>query len=337
MSRIIIGIHGVGNKPPQPLLQHWWQRAICEGLERSGHSLRHFKFDLAYWAHFLYSEPQDMRVKDPESSRYIENPYVSGPVDNQKAAPSQVRKKLLNVAEFIMEKAFMTENHIFNFDRIGDYVIRKNFRDLDLYYSEKNVELHQVGLYARGKIRESLATLLRKHRKKEILLISHSMGTIVAYDVLTQIVPDVKIHTFVTLGSPLGLPTVMKKIYSEQERDFKTEKDLPAPDNIEHSWLNFSDLNDHVALNYRLADEFRPNSHGVGPDDFVVVNDYAYDGRENHHKSFGYLRAPEFTQVICEFLSGEKRGPIEQIRDFVQRFLPRQRVNEMDLGVEDGE
>jgi len=33
MANIIIGIHGLGNKPPKPLLEHWWKLAMIEGLK----------------------------------------------------------------------------------------------------------------------------------------------------------------------------------------------------------------------------------------------------------------------------------------------------------------
>ena len=31
---VIIGIHGLGNKPSPPLLAKWWKEAIREGLSR---------------------------------------------------------------------------------------------------------------------------------------------------------------------------------------------------------------------------------------------------------------------------------------------------------------
>ncbi|MFQ5651969.1 MAG: esterase/lipase family protein [bacterium] len=323
MKRVIIGIHGIGNKPPQPLLRHWWQNAICEGVDKCGLSLKHFKFEMVYWAHYLYSQPQDIREKNPENELHVSNPYVPAKTKHNTARPGWVRKKILDLVEVMMDEAFMTENRIFNFDRIGDYVIRKKFRDLDLYYQQHNFDLDHVGQYTRNLIREALARILKKYRRKEILLISHSMGTIIAYDVLTQLVPELKIHTLVTLGSPLGLPTIMKKIYSEQQRDVKTEKQLPTPENIQHAWFNFSDLNDHIAMNYNLADDFKKNSRGVGPQDIVVVNDYEYNGRRNHHKSFGYLRTPELAKVVYEFLSGEKVGPIDYLKHLVEKWFSK--------------
>ena len=57
-----------------------------------------------------------------------------------------------------------------------------------------------------------LANALKKHRRKKILLIGHSMGSIIAYDVLTQYATMVPVDTFVTIGSPLGIPVIKSKI-----------------------------------------------------------------------------------------------------------------------------
>nr|NIR53121.1 hypothetical protein [candidate division KSB1 bacterium]NIR73245.1 hypothetical protein [candidate division KSB1 bacterium]NIS28359.1 hypothetical protein [candidate division KSB1 bacterium]NIT75003.1 hypothetical protein [candidate division KSB1 bacterium]NIU29092.1 hypothetical protein [candidate division KSB1 bacterium] len=153
----------------------------------------------------------------------------------------------------------------------------------------------------------------------------HSMGSIIAYDVLTDVASDVNIHTFMTLGSPLGSPAVMKKMlaeqYAEQTNDSESEKKLATPENIKKNWLNLSDLNDNVALNYDLADDFEPNSHGVGPKDVIVNNDYEYEGKKNPHKSYGYLRTPEVAEVIHEFLAEERPSLADILRDSWERFI----------------
>ena len=39
--------------------------------------------------------------------------------------------------------------------------------------------------------------------------------------------------------------------------------------------------------------------------DFVVNNDYQIDNKFNPHKSFGYLRTPEFSEVLQKFSKEE--------------------------------
>ena len=53
----------------------------------------------------------------------------------------------------------------------------------------------------------------------------------------------------------------------------------------------------------RLA-SFDTNSAEVGPEDTLITNGYVSPaGEENNHKSYGYLRAPEVTNIIHEFLA----------------------------------
>jgi len=319
-KKIIIGIHGAGNKPAQRLLQLWWRKAICEGLERIGQPRRNFKFELVYWAQFLYSEPQDPEADDPESPLYIKEPYVPAASNSVPQSPSRVRKKFLDWLEIMMDKLLLSENRFFNFDRISDYVLRKRFRDLELYFHKANVELDQAGLYAKKLIRKELAKKLKKYRKRDILLVSHSMGTVISYDVLTQLASDSHIHTFITLGSPLGLPAVIKKIFVEQHKDLKNEKLLVTPENILHSWFNFSDLNDRIALDYKLCNDFIQNSQEIGPKDTIVQNDYENHGKKDHHKSYGYLRTPEVAEVIDGFLTGGRLSSFELLQELLGRF-----------------
>jgi len=34
MDKIIIGIHGIGNKPPEDILRNWWLDSILEGAKK---------------------------------------------------------------------------------------------------------------------------------------------------------------------------------------------------------------------------------------------------------------------------------------------------------------
>ncbi|MFQ5637269.1 MAG: hypothetical protein ACE5IR_04665 [bacterium] len=321
-KKAIIGIHGLGNKPPRNLSEKWWKWAILEGVQKIGHpALSRLPFELVYWAHFLHSEPLNSRIKDPSHPLYLDNPYVPSEAKPAHFRPSRFKKTRLALIEKILDMLFLRDYKFFNFDGIFDYIIRKKFEDLALYYDQTNVDKKDFGLYAKTRIREELAKSLRKHRKKAILLIAHSMGSIIAYDVLTQVVPKIKIHTFITLGSPLGLPAVMKKILAEQQHDFRKLKKVPAPENITSAWLNFSDLDDRVAMNYNLADDFGKNAAGVGPVDVVVKSDYAYNGKKNPHKSYGYLRAPEVAEAIYAFLSEKKPTALEAFKEKVRNFF----------------
>jgi hypothetical protein len=68
-------------------------------------------------------------------------------------------------------------------------------------------------------------------------------------------------------------------------------------------WTNLADRRDPVAVDVHLADEFEPNDWGVSVEDRLVINGYvAPSGKPNHHKIYGYLRAPELSQLVKGFI-----------------------------------
>ena len=45
-----------------------------------------------------------------------------------------------------------------------------------------------------------------------MLVITHSMGSIITYDVLVHSENNIKIDSLVTMGSPLGIPFMFEKL-----------------------------------------------------------------------------------------------------------------------------
>ncbi len=175
--------------------------------------------------------------------------------------------------------------------------------ELEVYYAKQPEVNDPTFKSVKDIIRNRLANVIRKHKGKEILLISHSMGTIIAYDVCNFLVPEIKINTLITMGSPLGLPIIMSKI-AEEHKIFNPEiVKLKTPKNISRSWHNYADIEDTVALNYNLSDDFEASSSGVKVKDSIIENNYVANDEHNPHKSYGYLRTPEFSNMLADFLT----------------------------------
>lgn len=53
----------------------------------------------------------------------------------------------------------------------------------------------------------------------------------------------------------------------------------------------------------RVADNYAPNDRGVQVKDDLVINNYVNQtGKANYHKMYGYLSAPELSEVVRSFL-----------------------------------
>jgi len=157
---------------------------------------------------------------------------------------------------------------------------------------------------------EELAKEVKKQQGKRIMLIAHSMGSIIAYDVLRNLgklnrksKSNYQISQFITIGSPLGLAHVKKKVY--EERSYSKIR-LRTPTIVSERWVNYADRKDFVALDTHLHDDYGPNRKEIIVEDDIILNDYvSLKGDSNHHKSYGYLRTPEISEHIDAFLKGK--------------------------------
>jgi len=94
-------------------------------------------------------------------------------------------------------------------DAFADKILKIKMNDLYQYYHNKE---------KRKELRNRLIEQIEKNKESRIMILAHSMGTIIAYDVLRELGrKDQKftIDHFVTIGSPLGMPHVKYKIAKE--------------------------------------------------------------------------------------------------------------------------
>jgi hypothetical protein len=110
------------------------------------------------------------------------------------------------------------------------------------------------------------------------VLIGHSLGSVVAYEHLRQH-PDHRVELFLTMGSPLGLRMVRRRL---------SVAPLPVP-----TWVNVRDLRDPVAC----AGELRTWWPLIGADGEVVV-----DNGGDTHAAERYLSRGRTGRVILDRL-----------------------------------
>ncbi|XOB62454.1 lipase/acyltransferase domain-containing protein [Campylobacterota bacterium DY0563] len=276
MEYIIIGVHGLYNKPEPEILSDGWQKAIIEGLTKNEKlSIENINFKMMYWADIMYPEYDTNAELYKEATDGALKEYKDGWIDNARATIQGHSDTLLDFAK-----------SLFNIDFVGDEVLERKAKDLYKYYFDEE---------KRNKIRNRFIELFKEHQDKKIIIASHSMGTIVAYDSLVKLHqedPLINIEHFITMGSPLGLPHVKYRIYEEFKK-------TTTPDNT-LKWSNFSDKRDKISIDTHLKDDYTPNENDVKVKDDLVFNDW----EGNPHKSYGYLRTPEFSKAINLTLKG---------------------------------
>lgn len=284
---VVIGIHGLANKPPADEKTRWWKAAIDEGLVRNeGIADPHFAFDFVYWADLRYDAPLS-----GDGNREPYRPYEgTGPLPRGETAPTLTTNAMLAPVyagiDAVEEATGVT--------LVDDVILEHRFDDLWHYHAEQD--------FARL-VRTRLIERLKAFGAHRILLVAHSMGSVIAYDVLRMLErdePSLRIDHLVTAASPLGLAKVKLKFEAEHDT-------LRVPNNVA-AWTNLADGEDVVAIMGDLATDYSPNETGIRIDDRRVMNAYRRPGGEpNHHKSYAYLRTPEFSAIVSNFVSREQR------------------------------
>jgi len=315
-------VHGLASKPPKEKLHELWARAFIENLsiDRSeiGDYLRQHPEAMvsAYWANCIPDHIEDSaayvravskRVDAVIEARKSEKNnlhFSKGGLDRNKKAVKRFGISLVNA----LSRAL----------RVKDDVIENNLREVRLYKNDQ---------YIADRIRAPLESALREAwtAGKEVVLISHSMGTFISYDVLWRFshrsedcyrsYRKYRVKQLITMGSPLGDETLRTFMLTDRWKNAVKEKRAEDrnryfPLNIDE-WYNFSALGDVVCHDSTLDDDFfRVMKEAVSRYKTVPFRDYVslYNpytsaaGEENPHKSFGYLIQPKLSQKVLEII-----------------------------------
>lgn len=273
-GRQIIGVHGLANKPPKDVLAGYWHKSMLEGLRKNSRISRgDLPFTSVYWANEMYDVPDEEYPKYKVAAKGALKSYEAGVLDNLRAEALDIGGDALD----------WLKKH-FNFDALADGVLAAKLQDLSRYYEDAAI---------RETLRARLRDTLLRHQNESVMLICHSMGTIIAYDVLRQLGRDnaaFRIAHLITIGSPLGMPHVRHKILEEWGM-------ARTPSNVDR-WDNLADKRDPVAIDVYLNGDYKANGRGVEVRDDLILNDW---GGINH-KSYGYLRCPEMSALLAAFI-----------------------------------
>lgn len=160
-----------------------------------------------------------------------------------------------------------------------------------------------------GRVRERLKAPLREMlaRDERILVIGHSMGSVIAWDALWELWHvegrRERIDAFLTLGSPLGMRFTQRRLCGARERGARK-----YPGNIRR-WFNIAAEGDLTALDPTVADDFAGmRTYGqiekIADVDSGVFNYFRNAEGLNVHRSYGYLVNPRVGEVIAGWWRG---------------------------------
>jgi len=163
-----------------------------------------------------------------------------------------------------------------------------------------------------SEIRKRLADPLERSllRGDDICLISHSMGCVVAFDVLWKFSRTSeyekiqktgnRVANWITVGSPLGEAGVKKFLKGGSRNGGER-----YPANIVTDWKNIAARDDFIAHDKTMKDDYRRMKKAKlikTITDKKIYNCYAKDGVANPHKFYGYLDHPVTAKYIANWI-----------------------------------
>jgi len=290
MKKTIIFVPGKNLKPEPELHIQYLRRCLIEGVSRQSAEvaqqiLEDDAFQLCAWNFEFYQEHLDF------------TPLLES-IDNvcRKTRATAKDKLFANTWKNTISKFIYQTGDRFPWliNLLADDHVKAMLHDTDRYFNNVDGIADQI--------RKILIDLIRGYENKsQILLIGHSLGSVIAYDSLYQIRSDKKlIDTFLTLGSPLGLHYTQERLlgYCRASCD-------EFPKSIKN-WHNVSAKGDLVSVDKTLADDFFLMKEYKLVDKIVDHNKQVYcwyknlDGY-NFHSSYGYFLEPTVAKIITNW------------------------------------
>ena len=304
--RHIVYIPGKNPKPPAEEHQKYIWRALIEGVRRAEPdvvddlSKHEDSFNFIGW-NFLYYQEQDTM------SRHL--PWIDaqlnkhGPTEQDIEESKSWHRKL--------------DHLIYSIVDYFPFIIKILRGELRSTAEETNRYFENHGKIASG-VREQLKEVLRpllEDEEDRVLLVAHSLGSVISYDALWTLsqleqLPG-KVDTFITMGSPLGMKYVRRRLLGSSRKGKQK-----YPDNIRR-WVNVAAEGDVTALDRNFSEDF---SEMITLGNVELIEDHC-DGIYNYfrekdglntHRSYGYLVNPIVGKTIADWWTANDDGNNEK-------------------------
>lgn len=158
-----------------------------------------------------------------------------------------------------------------------------------------------------ARVRAVLAPALA--RRDHVLLLTHGLGSVVAYDTLWALCHDTqsagasrgRVHTWITLGSPLASDYVRRRLRGATE-----PAERRYPDNL-INWFNVAAEDDYYCYDKTVANDFAElirRRQISRLRDYRLYNLAMRYGRSNPHNAVGYLVHSRLARMVADWVTG---------------------------------
>jgi len=283
----ILFIHGIKNEEnSEENIKKTWSKALKESLVNVGVNLAGTdNFEAAFYGDVLFDELNSWDNENSATPMSTDSPDEDYADDDVAALYLEIQKKY-EITDDTVRLYLDAVDDAQSATRMAKGVHKKWLkaiaRALEDLFADKGKGLAkylipQAATYLhKPGVKEKVDALVQEQvfdsivDGEEVIVISHSLGTVVAYDLLRQLRHKVKVKKFFTFGSPLSIEVVKERLGSP----------LICLANVE-KWINVADDEDFVALEPKLdGDTFGCNQ---------IENILVDNGDEDAHSIETYL------------------------------------------------
>ncbi len=244
-------------------------------------------FDIVSWTFDFYGQHRDI-VPDLEAIETVirQEAATSTDIAEAGAFSRRLARRVFTIADVLP----------FLIPHVANEKLELHLRDLRRY--QRNV--NGIADHARQMLKIPLRAAAESGRP--VLLMAHSMGSVIAWDALWQMSrrdgDEVRVDTLLTMGSPLGQRFVQRRLEGYKARD---EDRYPA--GIDR-WINLSAVGDLTAVDPTLADDFDAMLKlglVTAIEDHSLLNYFRSDGVLNVHAEYGYLANNITSGIVADW------------------------------------
>jgi len=289
----IIFVPGLSAKPPAEVYRAQLLRVLLAALEtarpRAASSLaaRPDAFVLVPWTHLFYSEPRDIVVDLPGIERLL----TKAPTAEDRREVTSLRHRLDMLARIVGDAVPLL-------GRLANSAIRAQLEDVARYHRD----VDGIGTAVRRLVSERLEAAWTAGER--VLLIGHSLGSVICYETLWELGRERRgggrVNLFVTLGSPLATHVIGRGLRGGDLRGADA-----YPRGVER-WVNLTARGDTTALYPRLEPRFREMRELRLVDsieDYVdLENCFRGATGVNAHEAYGYFFQRKLAELVGDFI-----------------------------------
>ena len=291
----IIYVPGMKPKPrPEDHAAMLW-RCLCDGVRRAdaelaGQLAMHKDiFELIAWSRLFYEERTSIEPDLPGIERLL---TLDGPEQRDLSEALHWHKRVGQLV-YLLSDAFPV---LINLVATPD--MKGTLQDARRYFRNENGVATQI----RKIVADALTAAWESGHR--IMIIAHSLGSVIAYDVLWELSRrqgnDVYIDEFLTIGSPLGVNFVQHRLRSSHEQG-----EQRYPNNIRR-WKNLSAIGEMTSLDRRMNKDYAPMlAAGLIEsitDDIGLETYFRGPHGLNVHKCYGYMANIKTGAVVADWL-----------------------------------